>query len=620
MADDEAIERLEKKLNAKGVETNLKRSQLYDTSAHASETWGVKPPAAAIVHRIARFKPLELVFAGSIAFFAIALIASAILFFAGNNSVSTKNVEVQVSGPSQIGAGSTLSLQVVVTNRNGVPMELTDLLVEFPPGTRSASDVSVELPRLRESLGTIQPGESVNRTIRATVFGISGTDFSIKASAEYRVPSSNAILVSSTVYGAKINASPASITVDALKEVVSGQKTTLTVSVASNAPEALKDMLLVVTYPPGFSFDSATPAPSAGKAVWDLGDIEPGGKREVKITGTFSGEDGESRVIHFATGNRKGNQEDEIAAPLATSDVSLAIEKPFISVVLALEGDTAATHAISRGSDVSGTITWTNNLPVRIQNVVIILSLNGQIINRAKVRAEKGFYNSNTSSITWDRSTNSNLTSVDPSGSGVENFILSTLPPGQGSYKNPNVKLSVTVKGDRLSELNVPEAFQSTATIDALVLTDFSLEAGLLHGNQNAGPVPPKAGVETVYTVTWTVRNTGNAVGNAVASGILPPYVVFKGGVVPSAESVTYNESSKLAQWNIGDVAIGGSKSVSFQVGITPSISQVGSAPVIISSQEFSAVDRFVRYNIEGTASPLTTASASSGTGGTVVP
>ncbi len=620
--DDEALERLEKRLNSTGAESSeLKRSKLYGSGLHTANEWKITPAVAPLVRHIARFKPLELVFAGSLAFFGIAIIIATILFFTGNNTVSAKNVEVQVSGPPQIGAGSTLSLQVVITNKNAVPMELTDLIVEFPPGTRSASDISVDLPRLRESLGTIKPGESVNRTVRAVVFGVSGSDLSIKASAEYRVPSSNAILVSSTLYTANINESPAAITVDALKEVIAGEKTVLTVTVTSNSPEVLTDMLLLASYPPGFSFESSSPSPSSGKAVWSLGDIEPGGKREVKITGSFSGEDGESRVVHFATGNRKPNTDDEIAAPLSTSDISLAIQKPFISAGLSLGDSTAPVQAIPRGTDIAGRVTWTNNLPVRIQNVVIVLSLNGQIIDRVKVKAEKGFYNSNNSTITWDRTTQGELADVAPGASGSESFTFAALPPGQGSYKNPDIKLSVTVKGDRLSETNVPESLQSSASIDALVLTDFALDSTLVHGNQNAGPVPPKAGTNTTYTVTWRLTNTGNAIGNAAVSGILPPYVDFKGGVVPTGENIAFDNTGRVLSWNVGDLAIGQNKSVSFQIGFTPSISQVGTLPVLLSNQAYSGVDRFARFNLDGTAPPLTTANASaSGNGGLVVP
>ena len=131
--------------------------------------------------RRGRFSIVEILFAGSLTFFVVAVVASSLLLFSCNNTVSTKNVDIRVTGPTEIDAGNTVSLQVVVTNRNAVPMELTDMIVEFPPGTRSDVDVTRELPRIRESIGTISPGESINRTMRAIAFGEADTDFVVKA-------------------------------------------------------------------------------------------------------------------------------------------------------------------------------------------------------------------------------------------------------------------------------------------------------------------------------------------------------------------------------------------------------------------------------------------------------
>ena len=182
MQDDSALERLSKRLDAGKNEQEQTRSGLRTSYTGAPQSW--KPDIdQSTMSKKTKMKPLEIFFAASIVFFVVASVVAALLFLGGNNTVSTKNVTVQVSGPTQIGAGSTLSLQIVVTNKNAVPMELTDLIVEFPEGTRSDFDIGVELPRIRESLGTIQPGESVNRTIRAVLFGLQGTNAIIKASA-----------------------------------------------------------------------------------------------------------------------------------------------------------------------------------------------------------------------------------------------------------------------------------------------------------------------------------------------------------------------------------------------------------------------------------------------------
>lgn len=609
MEKDDAIERLEKRLDTVGSDLSLQRSTLYPRTTNASRMW---KPVASVAKPVLTAKPLELLFIGSVAFFVIALIVAVFLFFGGNNTVSTENVAIQIAGPSEIGAGSTLSLQVVVTNRNAVPMELSDLIVEFPEGTRSAVDVSSTLPRVRESLGTIDPGESVNRTIRAVLFGIQGQDFPIQATVEYRVPSSNAIFISESTHTIRLNESPAAISVDALTEAVSGQKSTFTVSVRSNAPELLKDMLLIADYPPGFVFDSSSPAQVSG-GVWTLGDIEPGGTREVVISGTFTGEEGESKVMQFVAGNRKGNEVDEIAAPLASADLSLAITKPFISVELTLRGERSSTHVISRGQEVAGSIRWTNNLPVRVQSLSIVLSLDGQVLDRFKVRAAQGFYNSNTSTVTWDRSTDPDLLDVAPGESGVQEFSFASLAASAGEFKNPEITMSVNVSASRLSETNVPESIFASSEARALVTTNLTLKAT---GGLATGVMPPKVGTPSSFLILWNLANAGSAIADARVSAILPPYVNF----VEGAEGITYNATDRTVVWGIGDIEAGGARSRAFEISFTPSVSQVGTTPILLTGQRVTATDRFTRTQVGSTAVDLTTQHVPSNGGGTVAP
>ncbi len=612
MGDNSALERLSKKLDSGKSDETLKRSGLYTSYSGAPQSWKpeLEPP---VMKRSPSFKPTELLFGGSVIFFILAAAVSALLFFGGNNTVSTKNVVVQISGPAQVGAGSTLSLQVVVTNKNAVPMELTDLIVEFPEGTRSDFDISVELPRIRESLGTIQPGESVNRTVRAVLFGLAGTDASIKASAEYRIPSSNAVFVSESLYSVNLNESPASISVETLKETVSGQEITFAVVVRSNAPDVLSDMMLIANYPPGFNFVSSVPKAAAGTGAWDLGDIEPGGTRTVSINGTLSGEDGESRVVRFVAGNKKQGEIDQISAPLATSDVSLTLRKPFMSVEILLKGEHAATHAVFRGEKVNGTVRWINNLPNRVQNVSISLRLNGQAVDLFSVESQNGFYNSNTSSIVWDKSSNGEYADIGPGEFGSESFSFSILPQNKGVFKNAEITLTAGVSANRLTETNVPEAVQSSDTTKALVLTNVVLNAIAAH---SGGALPLKAGFESRYLITWNIMNAGNAVANASVSGVLPPYVTYVGPA--GGEPMSYAPAERTVTWTAGDITDGQSKTVSFIVSILPSVSQVGSEPDLITNQRLTGIDRFVRKEINATAPTIRT-TVSSGAG-TVLP
>lgn len=622
---DDSLERLSKKLDSGKEADTQRRSPLFPKAPEAPRGWEEKPPEpepiAPMVSTKRRFTPFTLLFLGSLAFFVVAAGVSAFLFFSGSNIVSTRNVDVQVSGPAAIGAGDTLSLQVVITNRNTVPMQLTDLVIEFPPGTRSDTNIAVALPRIRESLGTINPGESVSKTIKAVLFGQTGDQVPVQVSAEYRVPSSNAIFTSATSYTARISQAPATISVNSLSQVVSGQSASFTVSLTSNSPQVLKDMLLVVSYPPGFTFSSSNPGAISGSSVWSLGDIEPGGTRTVTIQGAFAGEDGDMRVINFTAGNRSSPGGAAVSAPLATLATSLTVTKPFVSAVISLNGTVADTHTIARGQSVSGQIQWTNNLPVAVQNLEIQASLTGAILDRGSVSTQQGFYSSSKSSIIWDKTTSDTLANIAPGQSGTLTFSFATLPPTQSGFRNPEVDLAVTVHASRQSEGNVPETITSTAATKALVSTNLALAAGLSHSGSDTGPVPPKADTETTYTVTWSVTNSVNALANTAVTATLPGYVRYIGSVTPGSERVVFNGVQKVLTWNIGDLAENQSRTVSFQVGVTPSVSQISQAPAVVTAQRVSGFDRFAQDTVEGTADEITTrSSAASPADGTVVP
>lgn len=610
MRNKGALDRLEKKLNARGGGSSTRRSPLFSHSRRASREWDTRPAPR---RRARRMHWLEFLFIASALFFIASALFAGFLFFSGNNTVSTRNVAITVNGPTEIRAGEALPLSIVITNRNTVPMELADLVVEFPPGTRSETDITVELPRIRDSLGTIEAGESVNRTVRAVIFGRADTNVSIKVSVEYRVPSSNAIFVSAADYTAPISQSPASITVESLKEVISGQETALTVTLASNVSDVLGNILLFAEYPPGFSYRSATPAPISGEDTWRLGDIEKGGERTVTIRGVFNGEDGDERIVHFTAGTENGEMANEIAAPLATNDVSITLAKPFVSLALSLDGKVATDHVARRGTAVRGDITWTNNLPGRVQDVEVEVTLSGAVLDRNSVVAEKGFWRSSDNTMVWSRETLPAFADVAPGQSGVLTFSFAPRRPQDGVFTSPEINLTASVRARRIAESQVPEVVESTTEARILVATDLALEAGIAHAS---GPLPPKADAESIYTVSWTVENSSNALANTSVTAVLPGYVRFVGPL--AGVSVTYSAVGGGITWNIGDMDVGASKTASFQIAITPSLSQVSSLPTLISDQRVFGFDRFTRTQIERTAPGITTGTGVSSQQGTV--
>ena len=133
---ESSLDRLEKKLGARSDGfSHVGRTPLGRTRKKRVSPWAKarRDAAATRKKRRRRLSVLEFIFLFSIIFFIGAGIFASFLFFSGSNTVSTRNVNIAIDGPTEVRAGDVLPLQVVVTNQNTVPMELTDLVVEFPP-------------------------------------------------------------------------------------------------------------------------------------------------------------------------------------------------------------------------------------------------------------------------------------------------------------------------------------------------------------------------------------------------------------------------------------------------------------------------------------------------------
>jgi hypothetical protein len=180
---------------------------------------------------------------------------------------------------------------------------------------------------------------------------------------------------------------------------------------------------------------------------------------------------------------------------------------------------------------------------------------------------------------------------------------------------NPDLKLDVSVRGKRISENNVPENIVSSATRRIKIISNASLAGQVVRSSgpfENSGPIPPRAEQQTTYTVIWTVDNTSSTVTGAQVQSSLPPYVKWLGKMSPSSEDITYNPVDGTIVWNIGSISTYTSgtsqrRQVSFQVGLTPSVTQVGQTPVIVNQSTLTAQDDFTGETLKSNLGTLNT-------------
>jgi len=624
--DKSKIEELNKSLysrNTPDIRTK-RRLRFQDGVTDVKTDWehipepGDKPSSLDEEYKDSSMSFLTKILIASIIFFILALGIGAYLVVKGGNVVSANNVDININGPVSIAAGEPATFDIQVVNKNNITLQTVDLSIDYPAGTTDVADSTKELTKSRELIPDIVSGGVGQKSIRVILYGQENTRKQIKIGIEYRVAGSNAVFIKEKVFDVLISSSPLTLTTSAFKEVNSDQEFDLTVNIVSNSKEVIKDLVLKAVYPFGFTYISSDIKPSSDNTLWRIGDIPPGSKRTIKIRGKLDAQNDEVRVFRFAVGSAKKGNESILGTEYVTSSQEIAISKPFMSIGLSVNGDSSTKQFSGQfNSPVKVDIGYFNNLQTPVIDGEIRVKLSGSAFDKVQVAPQEGLYQSINNEIVWNSINTRALNTIEAGGNGSVSFTVTPrdLSSSINPISNPDLKFSVSVKGKRNSEANVPESIATTAEAQVRIASNISIGGQILRSSspiQNTGPIPPKVEQTTTYTVLWTVDNTVNTLNNVIVQSSLPSNIKWVGKISPENEDIGYDPVTGTVQWNVGSMqtfTAGTNKrrQVAFQISLTPAVNQVGSIQTLVNASTLTGVDDFTGQTLKSNLGVLTT-------------
>ncbi|HAO65017.1 TPA: hypothetical protein DCQ44_03505 [Candidatus Taylorbacteria bacterium] len=588
---------------------NLSPKQ-YDVNG----TW--TPPNEPIMNR--RRWPLgKILIWFSIIFFLVAVGIAGFVYYNGYNTVSADNVDISITGPTTIDAGRDGTFALAIDNKNQLDLQDAYLNIEYPTGTRRDASQTEPLVQDRIPLGTITSGSHIDRTISAAFFGLQDTQEKIRISLEYHVLGSLNLFAKNKDYLFVLGAGPISVNVSHVDQVNSGQDVSFNVVVSSNSQAVLSSLALTAEYPFGFTFKNASPAASVNNSVWQIGNLAPGESRTINITGKLEGQENEQRAFKFNVGTINPADSRQLATVFYVRTENVNIQKPFISLNLALNGDSNVSYATYAGNQVTASVAYENNMPTTLTDAVIIIKLDGPILDKSSINSSHGFYQSSDNTITWDKRAIPELGSLSPGAGGTLDFSLNTLAYSNGaSYAKSSQKVSLVASAAATQVTSSgSRSFSSDISRSILINSNINLMANAVYNSgpfTNTGSIPPKAEKTTTYTINWIISNTFNNTSNVMVSAVLPSYMKFLDKISPINESVAYDPISGKVTWNVGNIKtntgfVSAPRQVSFQVSISPSLTQVGLVPTLMGDSTLQATDAFTNAALSSVSDSLTT-------------
>ena len=604
--DTGSLEKARKRLYEPGAAMDIHRPLVVSEGRSIPHEWEKNsldniPPQG---KRHVRFAGIF--FVSSFIFFIAALGVAGYLFYFGGNSVSVNKITIEILGPTTIAGGDIVPLSITITNRNPISVENATVEISFPNGTVSADGSLNAYPRYTENFGTLASGSTVTRSIKAIIFGGAGQALVLPISVSFGTAGSNSVFIKKDTYALAVTSTPLSVSVDTMTETVSGKPITFTLTVRSNATVPLNNVLLSGTFPFGFTVSDSSLPLSGSNFI--LGTIQPGAISTITLTGTLSGQNNEQRVFHFTVGTSKSASDQTLAVNYMTQDATVTITAPFITTSISINGDTGTNVVVSSGSSHNVTVSYANTLSTSVTNAEVTITISGSAIDYDSIQTTNGFYRSLDRTIVFSRDTDPSLSALAPGASGIGSFTFSTLTAGSLGG-TPSMTFTTSVSGTRVGESNVPEQISASTVKTVKIATSVVLLSSSLYSSgsiSNSGPIPPRVDRATTYTIQWSARNGGSTIADGMVSATLPSYVSYT-GITAGTGVFSYDKASRTVSWNIGNIAQGANVEGSFQVSLTPSTSQKGSAPKLTGAVSFSGYDRFAGVQVKASADQSTT-------------
>lgn len=550
---------------------------------------------------------------GLLALIGVVATTALAMYIKGRRAFSKKDIKIEISGPAEVMSGKEAEFEVNFTNNSKMAIRDAELVFQCPEYAENIKDAAL----IKEiSINSIGAGEANKRKFDCRIIGEEDSSRIVQARLDYKPDKLGSRFENSSTFSVAISSLPVSVEVETPPQILGGGRVDYLISYKNISEDSFLNFRLKVKYPSGFSFSSSDPPASEFNDTWDIRELRIDDRGEIKISGKLGGSEGETKQIEVLWGTVERNDFIKYAVEKSVSRISSA------PLVLSLSVNNSSNYTANLGDELDYNIFYKNNADVGLEELILKTRFEGEMYDFSTLKTEKGSFDEANRVITWSATSNPDFLVLAPSQEGSINFKIKLKDrfPISSSYdKNYKVKILSDIETptvpfgfaeEKVSALNELETKINTR----LVINSKGYYYDTTSGIVNSGPLPPKVGETTTYTIHWELVNLSNDANSVQVKSTLPQGVEWMGkfSVSHGQEGFSYNSRTKQIVWNIGDmpatvgVALPVYRAV-FQVSITPSIVQLGQLAGLISESMVTGADNFTGVSLAGSDSAIST-------------
>lgn len=511
-------------------------------------------------------------------------------------------------------SGDEITYTITYTNNTKLTLSEMSFRLFYPAGTIVMKDGTPTTP---ESEGfvveSLEPGQTETKEIKVFMIGDKGAIRTAKLNLIFKAGNLRSSFQKEVTAATAITSLPVSLTLVAPPTTVSGQPVQYIIDARNDSGESLSDLKLTLTYPDGFTVQTSRPEPSGGNNVWDLASLNTNEGKRFTISGVLSGDERETKTVTAVLQRNLNGQ----YVDFVRTDAFTVISSPLLSVTIMPSG--GREYVAFPGDLLRYTLTYTNNSRFTLQGMLLGVKLEGEMFDTSQLDSLEGFFDDSSSTLVFDSGGVSDFAALPPNRTGRLTFSvpLKRGISGAAIGGSPSSYVKATA---RFSTANVPtgvdsdEIFALDSVITKIGAQPSLAQAVLYDDPFGSGPLPPTVGSETTVTVRWQLTNPGNDIRSTVVTASLPPGISFKGGAqTDHGTAPSYDATTKKVTWDVGSLPFGTGNynpryEATFQVSITPSSTQVGLTPKLVTGSILTGTDGFTGQAVQSAPRDLSTA------------
>ncbi|MBD3238179.1 MAG: hypothetical protein GF332_00870 [Candidatus Moranbacteria bacterium] len=545
-----------------------------------------------------RQKKLFLMFLGGIVIMIGFLIAGYSFYVYQKSLFSEENILLQVNAPDHVESGEIFKFNVLYHNNNSVPVENATLKINFKKNleiTRTFQDYQdIGKDFIIFDLGAVKAGENNSFEFEGKIIEKEKSTNYIKSLLVYNYKKRE--YSKSDNRGINVSATKITLQFEATRQETSGNLIEYYIKIKNSSPQNISESELRLTYPENFQFSaSSINSVNTENTVFKLPTLVPDEIYEVTIKGTLEGHSAQIKKARAQVGLPNGDEFSILAEETAQTEI---VTSPLII------NQELSSQAVDPGEQIQITINYQNTSDLTMNDTIVTVDFDGgEAVDYGSISASNGgVYNYDKKRITWR---GGELKMLKPQASGQFTYNIrsaSKLPSKDLGDKNFTITVVAQIDSpDVPTPVGVNKLISSSKQVIKLNSKVYFETSGFYNDNviANNGPIPPRVGEKTTYTIHWKITNINNDLDEVVIRSTLPGYVEWEDTTYPyDVKGLSYNDRTKEIVWNTGKVAAFSgtqfdAKELIFQISITPQENQIGQTLTLLNQSSFHAKDVF---------------------------